>query len=35
MAPGGTITGTDTPFRPAQPSSGGFGAGQEELEPIR
>ena len=35
MAPGGTITGSDVPFRPQPSSYGGFGAVEEESEPVR
>ena len=36
MGAGGTITGSDVPFRPSpQPSYGGFGQTEEEPEPMR
>ncbi|KAL9633386.1 MAG: hypothetical protein Q9164_004725 [Protoblastenia rupestris] len=36
IGPGGTITGVDVPFRPPQQHShGGYGAVEEESEPIR
>lgn len=38
IGPGGTITGSNLPFQPAQPQSsyGGYGAPvEEETEPIR
>ncbi len=35
MAPGGTITGSDVPYRPQQSSYSNFGAVEEESEPVK